>query len=461
MTRQQMVLVLCALLIVLGGVLGGGPTLPSTSMLVELTACGLLGVSFAGLANGKYPADAKLALVFVVAVALVPILQLIPLPAGLWRSLPGRDIPDAISRLAGQGDVARPLTLDPDQARLRGLALIVPIAIFVATLQIGMRERDRIMQLFVLFALCSLLLGVFQLGTGNRLYLFEQSHFGLPDGFFANRNHQADLMLIAIPLVARVATMLPLHRPQRRIALIAGVLLFAMGVVATQSRTALSIMPLAVLGALFVGRRLMANRTMWIGMGSTLGLAVLGALLLLLTPVGQHTLERFSTVGEDLRPEIWRNTFVAIKEYWPAGSGLGSFVPVFDMFENLDFVSDKWVNHAHNDYLEILLETGIVGVILFVCYAALVLSRAFRRGSEDALQQRVVGLVGIAILLLHSATDYPMRTFVLLSAFAFFNGLLYPSRDVTLIRRKGSFRADPPPAFADTIRPGHAEPENA
>jgi O-antigen ligase len=175
---------------------------------------------------------------------------------------------------------------------------------------------------------------------------------------------------------------------------------------------------------------------------------VIGYAAIRLTPVGHHLINRFSTVGDDLRPAFWQGTWSAIHDFWPTGSGVGSFVPIYKMFEDLNSINDAWVNHAHNDYLELLLDTGIAGAILMVGYVVLFTLALIRHVPTPLRGQRYAALSAIAILLGHSIADYPLRTFGLITIFAFANGLLFPSREAYRIRRSGSHPAVPPPAFA-------------
>src|SRR5262249_15546254 len=67
----------------------------------------------------------------------------------------------------------------------------------------------------------------------------------------------------------------------------------------------------------------------------------------------------------DARLPFGRNTVEAARAYMPVGSGLGTFVPVYAMFEKPeDTIPDVFANHAHNDVLELWLNTGAVGLVL-------------------------------------------------------------------------------------------------
>src|SRR3546814_16690937 len=79
----------------------------------------------------------------------------------------------------------------------------------------------------------------------------------------------------------------------------------------------------------------------------------------------ERTLARFDDL-KDVRPEIWADTWYAIGQHWPVGAGMGTFRPVFDAAERLEFVRPSYANRAHNDYLEYLLEAGVAGALLVV-----------------------------------------------------------------------------------------------
>ena len=60
----------------------------------------------------------------------------------------------------------------------------------------------------------------------------------------------------------------------------------------------------------------------------------------------------------------------------PIGSGLGTFVPVYAMFEKPEDASPTYVNHAHNDILEVWLETGVLGLVLMGLFVVWLVRRS-------------------------------------------------------------------------------------
>lgn len=449
-SRERSLAVLVGLVFLAGGILGGGPVSPVLSMFVELMASFLGAIALAGLIDGNFPGHAKPAIVLLVLICLVPLVQLIPLPANVWRTLPGHEIPFEIANLAGLGDLARPISLSPEQTGLAALALIVPAAVFIASLQFGVDGRDNVLIAIVAFAFVSSLLGIFQVAAGGGLDfgIYRQVHDGYPIGFFANRNHEADLMLIALPASAYLIRSRHWPHRLRNFALGIALIFFTLSVVSTQSRTGAALLPIALGGALTVWIGDIRDSRIWLGFGGLTAIALAGYALLRLTPVGHHLVARFSDIGDDLRPAVWQGTWTAIGAFWPVGSGVGGFVPVYKMFEDLNSITDAWVNHAHNEYLELVLDTGVCAVVLLGAYAILALLALFGEASREARRQRYAAVAMILILLAHSITDYPLRTFALLTIFAFANALLFPARELRHVRRSGPHPVSPPPAFA-------------
>ena len=118
-----------------------------------------------------------------------------------------------------------------------------------------------------------------------------------------------------------------------------------------------------------------------------------------------------------------------------------------------------YANHAHDDFLEIWLETGVAGLILVLLFVTWVLWRSlqvWRRSYVGGLQidRFLVRASTLAILLLlfHSIADYPLRTGSMMALFAFLCALLIPPRDDLI--------SDPPEAarVARTPRPASARP---
>jgi O-antigen ligase len=134
----------------------------------------------------------------------------------------------------------------------------------------------------------------------------------------------------------------------------------------------------------------------------------------------------------DARVVFARNTILAAKTLMPVGAGLGAFVPVYASFEQpSDLLPGAYVNHAHDDLLELWLETGVVGPLLLCVFLYWLVRRAARawgpsESGAAAIDQslRRAAILLIALLFCHSLVDYPLRTGAMMAMLAFACALL-------------------------------------
>ena len=136
------------------------------------------------------------------------------------------------------------------------------------------------------------------------------------------------------------------------------------------------------------------------------------------------------------REAILKTTGRAIGDTMPLGSGLGSFVKVYPLYENLDQATPEYVIHAHDDYAELTLELGLAGVLLILGFVAwwLAAVRAGWRMGGGWPYARAAS-IATGVMLVHSLVDFPLRTAALSATFAMCLALL--------IDRRPSQRQDP------------------
>jgi O-antigen ligase len=101
-----------------------------------------------------------------------------------------------------------------------------------------------------------------------------------------------------------------------------------------------------------------------------------------------------------------------VQLYFPFGSGAGAFDPVYRIHERNELLSFSYLNHAHNDLLEVVLDAGLLGLLLLLAAIAWWLwksLRAWRSASADNLLPRL-GSIILFLTLVASIPDYPART---------------------------------------------------
>lgn len=418
----------CALL-ALAVLLGGTQTSATFYHLgIELAAMALLIRLLFAPPTWLFAAH-KPALILLAATFVLISVQLIPLPPNLWSGLAGREVSLAIATVIEKQDAWRPLTIDSSASSQALLALLPFAAMFLCTLQLNPQARKTLAVVLIAGASVSLALSFVQVGAAPGAWrLYGGTHDHLPVGLFANRNHQADLLLLAILFSAALIRSLRWERWQRWLAWLCLAAVFAAGVVATNSRAGLSLLPIALLGSIVVllprasDLRRSFDPRLAIAFGS-LTLAI-GTFIALSGAMGS-VLGRFET-ARDVRSTIWPETVYAASKYLPLGSGAGTFDTVYRSIEDLNYVSPMFVNHAHNDFLEIWLELGVPGVILIGAFVALFVKQLLTSVSVDQRPLHYAAAAGIAILFLHSLFDYPVRTYSLMVALGYMCGLLFP-----------------------------------
>ncbi|MFV3561654.1 hypothetical protein ACNJFJ_21115, partial [Mycobacterium tuberculosis] len=124
------------------------------------------------------------------AIALVPLVQLIPLPPVLWQMLPGHAGLAEAARLTGQHQPWRPIAVIPGSTLNAAFSLATPAAILLLLGAFDEKARAWLPGLIVVLAVATSLVGLMQF-SGNR---FDQPLIGYRydvSGIFGNRNHFA------------------------------------------------------------------------------------------------------------------------------------------------------------------------------------------------------------------------------------------------------------------------------
>ena len=404
LSKPKPLVYLCAFAVVAGLILGGGTRQGFLSdAILQLLAIPLLLVSIWKIVELPLTKQARLALWFCVAIALVPLLQLVPLPPSIWTALPNRQPSVEAFELLGKPVPWMPISVSPEATWLSALSLIPPIAIFLATLLLSYRERRLLTLVIIAVGILSVFLGLLQVAQGetSALRFFEITNPAEAVGFFANRNHFAALLYCLIPFVVAWTLdkmagsasskkskpapssylALSSYNVSSIIAAIAGfttLVIILAGEVTARSRAGLGLTIVALLSAMALGS---SNRRVGHKF-TTPNMIILGAIVLAVVFSLQFSLfrvaERFSDSQQGDRLTIALTTLEAARAYMPVGAGLGTFRTVYPMFEKPEQVSIFFVNRAHNDILELSLETGVVGLVLMVLFAVWLVRRSLK-----------------------------------------------------------------------------------
>lgn len=345
------------------------------------------------------------------AVIVIALLQLIPLPPAIWGALPGRGVFLEAAAQAGVADAWRPLSLVPARTASALFGVFVPLAVLALTLGCSARGRWRLLIGTIAFAFLSLALGAMQVagGADSQLYFYKYVNAGLPTGFFANRNHQAVLLAAGIPLLAVIWDALDPRAETRvpwRWLAPAGGLILAAGLIVTGSRLGVLLGVLAAAGVPLVTRRF----DLRLGIA---GIAVLVLLGLFYLHLGQGSaLDRLLASRASTEPRFvaFGPVIDLVLHYLPSGTGLGTFREVFEQAEPSALLKPTYLNRAHDDLLETVLESGILGLALAVAAVTAFLGRAWSIWRTGGAPVERAGMMILALIGIASVGDYPLRT---------------------------------------------------
>jgi O-antigen ligase len=353
---------------------------------------------------------------------LLTCLQLVPLPPEIWSALPGRAPLVEGFEVLGADPPPLPLSMTPEETLFGLLKFLPALAGFVLAARMAPRILSEPLSWTIAIGAAACVgMGLAQIfsGADSPLYVYEFTNRGSPVGFMANVNHQASLLLMSLPFCAVIVSRLVVNAELGDRSIGLGLIIFTLmglvvlGVMIAGSTAGYGLLLPALLLSVLIGRgRASGTVTISALFGVSLVIGLLAALVassprlvgLGFTDLGGGTLSR---------PDTWTRTLEAISDTLPAGAGLGSFEALFPLYEDAAAVTSTFMNHAHNDYLEFVLDYGLSGLVLLGLFFIWFIIRTiaiWRAEGEDGARLRRAASVALMIVILHSIVDYPLRT---------------------------------------------------
>ncbi len=369
----------------------------------------------------------------VAVVALSPAwlaaIQLWPLAANTWASMPGRAayLP-ALQSLGVVPPPALPLSLSPLATSASLWAGVPLVAAMLSGLLILPRQVPWVFGALLMAVGIQVLISLVQYAQGpGSFWYFDTDYPGSFIGTFNNRNHLANLLVLSIPAWFALLAFWRADEPggeERAPGFVMPLwYLFGFAVVvllmATQSRGGLLASGVALLLSMLVylkGPERQLNWPNWLGLLLLVPIFLAVGVLV----VGEDRVtERFAVAtlrtDAEFRGQLAASAFEAAAVFWPWGSGAGTFEAVFPKFQKVD--TPGFTAYAHNDYAQWLMEFGAPGVALAVVLLTLVAMRAtwlfidrlrYGRWCGAELQQVFSG-VSVLALMLHSWVEFNLH----------------------------------------------------
>jgi len=362
---------------------------------------------------------------------------------GLIQLLPLRN-PDSIG--ISSVPFVKSLSLDPYSTRFILIQVTALLIYFSASLVfIDSPQRLRLLvRTITIFGFLLAIFGLTQSFTTSKVYWIRELPQSQAFGPFINRHHFAGYMELALAVPLGLLFSGSLEKEKRFIYLFA-VGLMGVALIMTNSRGGLISLIAEILFLVAVGgfrrsskkrkspQRTSGFKTAAIRAGLALAMVVVvfGAVALL---GGDNALTRLlgslntddPTAG---RAHFWAVTVDIIKTHPLLGIGLGAFSVVYTGYDSRNGLFR--LEQAHNDYLQVLSDGGIVGAALGLFFIISLLRMGFaRRESHDDFRRGVAtgALAGCFAVLVHSFFDFTLHTtsnallFLILAALATMNG---------------------------------------
>ena len=342
--------------------------------------------------------------------------------------------------------LTRTLSLDPYSTRLVLVQLSSLLIYFAATLvYTDTPHRLRLLaRTIIIFGCCLAIFGLTQsIASPTRVYWIRELTQSTSFGPFINRHHFAGYMELTISLPLGLLFANAVEKEKRLLYLFAAGLM-GVALVMTGSRGGIigliaQILFFAVATSVKRGKqakkeKAKSSRIRSYGIRAGLAVALMVGLFVGVALLGSESLTRIiDSVNTDDpttgRAHFWSVTVEIIKKHPIVGTGLGAFGVVYSRYDSRNGLYR--LEQAHNDYLQVLSDGGIIGAGLALFFVTVLFRKAFSRSnSQDDFRRGIAisALGGCFAVLVHSFFDFTLHTtsnallFLVLAALATLNG---------------------------------------
>ncbi len=322
----------------------------------------------------------------------------------------------SIGDIAGVPAIPRTISFDPFATQMSALHYLA-LGLFFSVSLVLVNSAGRIRRLVIIIAIFGFAYAFFAILQAvlspGKIYGIYEARSAQPFGSFVNRNNFAAYMemTIAVPLgmlfsgsVAR----------DKRLLYITGIALMGVALLLSGSRGGLIALlaEVILLVVLTTGAKSRGRLFVKVGLAALL---IAGIVVGSIFVGGESTLTRIAetTASGDVttdRSHIWSVTTKVIVNSMPLGAGLGALGAAYTPFDTYSGLAR--VEQAHNDYLQVAADAGVVGIIIGLFF----LFWLFRQGMNSAAVANsyrrgvaIGAVVGCFAVLVHSIFDFVLH----------------------------------------------------
>ena len=336
--------------------------------------------------------------------------------AGIYAAV--QTIPfGTIAEIAGVTDFPRTISLDPFATQMSALhffALALFFSVSLALVNSASRIRRLVVVLSVfgfVFAFFAILQSVLSPG---KIYGIYEARFAVPFGSFVNRHNFAAYMEMTIGLPLGMLFTGAVAR-DKRLLYITGIALMGVALIMSGSRGGLVafLAQLIFLIIMTTDSKSRGRLFLKVGFASLLITAiVIGSIFIggesSLTRIAETATSRDVTTD---RSHIWAVTTNVIGQTLPLGAGFGALGVAYTPYDSYSGL--ERVEQAHNDYLQVAADAGVVGIIIGLFFLFTLFRNGLNAANVENTYRRGVAigaLAGCFAVLVHSIFDFVLHT---------------------------------------------------
>ena len=415
---------LLAFIVIVSTLLFGSVEVWSVSVILALVfACGLLWVMKRNYTGAHASEKTKPLFIIAALFCAYIVLHIVPLPSSVVGFFsPHTTVLRDFYRIAPQQFI--PISFAPYKTvdeLLKITAFFIVFFVSSATFS-DTKELKRMLIILMVFGFLLGLFAIVQKATWNgKIYWFrELTAGGTPFGPYVNRNHFAGFIGMIVPLGLGYT----LTRELREKRMFFGFLtvIAAVSLVFSLSRGGIiSFMAgMAVFSLLLLLTRV-EQKKVW-----AIAFFLIAVTVYLLYLGVDPVIDRFykTDISKEDRLIAWSSTLAAWQDFWVVGTGPGTFIDIFPLYSppGLQGIYD----HAHNDYLEFMLETGSVGVAIFLSFVAVLAYTCVKTGLQGKRGIiKIAAVSSVCSMLVHSLFDFNLHILSNMLLFAVVLGMLW------------------------------------
>jgi len=395
--------ILICLIIVVTTILYGTVHQPTIALFYLLTILLMLIWAADGAMSGQLSVSSNRLQFPLILLGLYGLVQIIP-----FGTYTGAD---------GITAIPRTISLYPFATEINAVHILVLCGYFVVLLSC-LRTAARLRQLAMVIAIFGFVYAFYAILQSvlspTRIYGIYETQFAIPFGSFVNRHQFAAFMEMTVAIPLGLMFTGAVRRDKRLLYLIA-VILMGSALLLSGSRGGLIaiLCEIIVLIILTGGSRSGKNLALKLVLSILLFASIVGGAIFV---GGDTSLTRLAETAssQDItssRTHIWAVTLEVISANMPLGAGLGAYPEAYTQHDTLSGLEQ--VEQAHNDYLQILADAGVVGLIIGGWFLFLFFREGIRGSRRHNTFRRSIAVgafAGCTAILIHSLFDFVLHT---------------------------------------------------